>query len=122
YAASHNAEMERLMAMADEQRAVAGVSMNPVWEGFEARAAMLEVLAQNLLPGAAKDGGQAPTPAAVAPTAPPKAPPAQPSAQGGSPLSMFAKKPADGGNAPPPAPKAPPEEKPPAKPQNNGGN
>lgn len=50
YAACHSTETQRLSAMKDQEAPDAS-SMGNVWKGFETRAAMLEALVRNILPG-----------------------------------------------------------------------
>ena len=97
YAACHEAETKHVMSIkADERPAL---TLNPVWNSFEARVAMMEALALHI---AGKDkgagGSQSPAPA--------KAPAAPPPPAGGNPMSLFAKKPA-AESPPPPLPDAP---------------
>jgi len=120
YAACHDAETARLMALSEEQRAMAGLGVDSVWKTFDLRISILEVLAKSLVPatGEVASGGstQGPAPAASAPPpAPPPfspppqqaIPPAAPAADD-SPLSMFAKKPAAEAAPAAPLPQSPP--------------
>ena len=142
YSACHKIETQKAMGMSEDQRA-GGLSMDPVWNGFDLRCAMLEALATSMVPGgnaAAGGGSKAPEPPPVQPQTPPaepppaqEQPPATPPADqaqsqppaGQNPMSMFAK-PKDGnaGETPPPVqpptvpPPAPPaQEQPPATPE-----
>ena len=114
YVECHQAETRRLMTMDDAARArvaeQAGgmLSMEPVWEAFERRAGMMEVLGKSAAPEAvaARDIQSQPQPQSMGqggvdnpaapfieqPQQPPsyQAEPAQP--QSASPLAMFAKK------------------------------
>jgi hypothetical protein len=128
YSAAHRAETDKAIKNGDEAR-MAGLSMEPVWRAFDLRATMLEALTGTMVPTSQGTSSKAPAaPAAAAPvqaapppifTAPPAAPPpaAPPAAPpaGANPLSMFAKKDAEG--APPPPPVAPPPAAPPPEAQ-----
>lgn len=54
YSQCHFGEMARLMSLPPEQRENQPTSLDPVWAAFEARANMLEILSQEILP--AKQG------------------------------------------------------------------
>lgn len=111
YVSCHQTETERLMAMNEEARtkeAAGNGSMDKVWEAFDTRVKMLEVLG-NASPAETSGASQGPTPEAappplppvsapaeippVAPVAPPPAAPAPveqpPPATGGNPMSFF---------------------------------
>lgn len=98
YAACHRAETKAIQTLSTDQRTQAGLSLDPVWKNFDTQAAMLEVLAQGLLPAstsAAQTGGssKAPAPPPVAqnpeiPVPPPAAPPAADQSNAG-PMSFF---------------------------------
>ncbi len=72
YVECHKGEMTRLMAMNEEERQKASqdsggaLSMAPVWDKFETRAAMLEVVAPSILPGGTKKAEKIPAPPAPA--------------------------------------------------------
>jgi hypothetical protein len=144
YAACHTAETARLMSLTEEQRAIGGLGMETVWKAFDLRIDIIETLAKSLVPaasqGTAQGGSRAPAaPPPIqeqaayqspppSPTPPPVAQPVQaappPTAPpaGGTPLSMFAKKPEAGAPSAPPPPPAPPQAppqaaQPPANPQ-----
>jgi hypothetical protein len=113
YAACHRAETKRILAMDEKARQEAAqpggglLPLEPVWEAFGRRAAMLAVLGE-----AAAGAGAATVPAsAQASPLPPAASPAQEDA-GASPFSAFVGKPAAEADAvpaaPPPAASAPP--------------
>ncbi|MGB4057537.1 MAG: hypothetical protein WBK77_05595 [Alphaproteobacteria bacterium] len=135
YASCHTMETTRMMAMTEEQRVLGGVGLESVWKSFDLRVGILSALAKGMILGAGDQGSsssKAPTPppapppmavasppvvpTQVAPVAPPPPPPpAPPPVTGGSPLSMFAKKP-EGQAAPQPAPPVAPPAAPPASP------
>lgn len=114
YASCHEAETARLMSLTEEQRATAGLGLESIWKAFDLRVSIVEALAKGLVPppvdvsaGGSKSPSPPPVPEPSAPPPPPAAvapPPAQtPPQQAATPLSMFAKKPAE-----PPAAAAPP--------------
>lgn len=103
YSQCHFAEMAKLMAAEDQQdRSAAPPSMDDLWAAVDERLAMLDVLADALVPGRASRTGSAsagairPTPAQAPPPAqqPPAAPPPAAAASAGTanPMSFFAKK------------------------------
>ena len=112
YAACHQVETARIMALSEQDRQKANLSLDPVWKNFDLRLAMLEALASGIASGAG--GG-------IAPAMPQQTPPL---AQDGNPMSMFAKKPDN--NPPPQQPPAPPQRQsqtpPPDSPPPSGGN
>lgn len=122
YAACHSAETQRLSAMKDQEAPDAS-SMANVWKGFETRAAMLEALVRNILPGTAQRAAapassivpeqgkpyeaqelpvpvQETPPPVVAPEAPPAAPPPPPASPAVPPASAPASPPAQSGGGP----------------------
>lgn len=118
YAACHDAETQRLMTMSDEDRASqpqapgGGLALDHVWKAFDLRVAMLETLAENVLPSSL--GGQAPAPVAaapVAPTEPPIAPVEQPAVATSPPTPPAA---TEEPQAPPPPAQEQPATAPPA--------
>ncbi len=74
YADCHNSEVAKVMALNEEERINASISVETVWSAFETRSAMLQALAENLVPN-----GSAATGAGAAPAAPaePDSPPPQ---------------------------------------------
>lgn len=166
YSACHLHETDKVMKMGEKARE-SGFSTDPVWASFDSRTAMLEALARNLAPvtaAASPAQSAAPPSPPPAPATPPEAtpppvqttpPPAEPPAapetpppaappSGANPMSMFAKKPADGAPpvqppetaatpveppspppippaAPPVAPETPPAAEPPAAPPEEKG-
>lgn len=118
YAAGHEGETKRLGALGDA--APEGSSMDPVWQGFDTRAAMLESLVKNVLPDgpAGSSAEPAPIAAAAVAAAPIEAPIAPAAAAQESPVAP----PAAAPQAPPPTtPAAEPAQEQPAKPQIFGG-
>ncbi len=143
YSACHKGETEKVLGMDAEARTDT-LSMEPVWNAFDLRAAMLEALAVKMAPegqGSSSGGGQAPnipvtappvavepppaapinTPPVQAESVPPppppqEPPPAQAQQQGANPMSMFAKPKAEADETPPAAPAAAPTESPAATP------
>lgn len=121
YSTTHRAETEKVMRMGEGGRE-AGLSMAPVWQQFDLRAAMLETLAVHLLPGghAQSRGGTGPaqapvqdqmqTPVQRPPSAPPPTQPTAPPTSG-NPMSMFAKPKTsqETQGSTPPSPPPPPE-------------
>ena len=134
YANAHNGGVAKLMALDEDKRMNAAISLDTVWSVFETNLSMIRALAENMVPGAASAGAPAapapaPPPAAeTAPEAPPEARPAEeqqtpPPAQtpaaspaSANPMAMFAKKPAASSETPSAAPPAPPSAPPPAPP------
>lgn len=126
YSTTHRAETEKVMKMGDAGRD-ANLSMAPVWQVFELRAAMLETLASHLLPLSAQSGQAAPTPVTASQSlaapevstvaaAPASAPVSSPAA-GVNPMAMFSKPKTDQAPAsPPPAPPLPEDSAPAAPP------
>ncbi len=55
YSQCHFAEMAKLMAVPEQNR-MAALSTDPLWEAFENRVAMLEIVSTSLVPGAASEG------------------------------------------------------------------
>lgn len=127
YVECHKAETERLLGMNEQQRAEAAqanggvLSMDPVWNAFAIRTAMLEALAPSILPGGATavavSGSVAPdAPKANAPSSAPEKPaifgaqqapePPPDSASQSPPAAakpaIFSAKKAEGTTAPPP--------------------
>lgn len=107
YVTCHKAETDRLMAMSEDERAQAastgGNGVDKVWESFDKRAGMLEILCGSVAPSAS--GGAA---APVAPNVP--SAPAQPQAQTSAPVETPSAAPAAPPpvqeTSPPPAPEA----------------
>jgi hypothetical protein len=62
YAQCHFAEMTRLMSMNEQQREGQSMSMDPLWDAFDERMAMVETLAAHIVPGtdSGDSGGAAP--------------------------------------------------------------
>ncbi len=64
YAAAHKMEKDRIMAMSDDEREkmVAGnggeIPLQPVWDAFQMRLALMDVLTEALFPGALDAEGQ----------------------------------------------------------------
>lgn len=121
YSVCHKAETEKVLKAGGDAPA-GGLSVEPVWAAFDVRAAMLEALADKMVPGGGASKGVSPVVAAVAaaaveapppvtpvavavppPVAPVETPPAEQPPAGGSPMSMFAAPKADGAETPPPA-------------------
>ena len=143
YAACHRAETQKAMQQ-PQGDAPQALSIDPVWDAFNTRLAMLEALAAKMAPGDAPPAAMPSTPPATPATpvttqtaeAPPpsipatETPPAQPPPAtpatpppaappaGANPMAMFAKKPSGDTSGPaaetPPA--APPPTTPPATP------
>lgn len=80
YVTCHKSETDRLMALSEEERAQAagagGNGVDKVWESFDKRAGMLEILCGSVAPSASGSAASAVTPAA----APAPEVPAQPAA------------------------------------------
>lgn len=127
YAACHTSETQRLAGMSDQTPDAS--SMEPVWQNFDTRSAMLEAVVKNILPA------DSAAPVAAAPTTPPVASPpaaeapqdtaAKPAIFGGGTAAAATPEPPAPADTPPaasetPAPPAtpPPSEQPPAQ----GGN
>lgn len=137
YSACHRAETEKVTSTDIEAQGSA-LSIDPVWKAFDMRAAMLEALAANMVPGGAESSGGSskapavPASAAAPATPPPATPPAQPPTE----TPQAATPPAEAPPAQPPpkeppAAQAPPAEapatppppaQPPAQPQEQGAN
>jgi hypothetical protein len=128
YAASHNAETARIMALPENQRMsilTGAGALDVVWKSYEMRAAMLQALAQGMVApgsasGAVSGGGIAPqaAPPEAAPVTPPPLspqppqappviapqesqsppPPAAPPATGANPMGFFKKPPPQEGS------------------------
>lgn len=135
YAACHEAETRRIMALPQQQRGQGAdmTGLEEIWKNFEIRAAMLQSLAMGMTneeplhasgggPGPESQNFAEPIPVQHAPVADipsprqPEAPP--PPAE--NPLAMFAKKPA--ASAPADLPPAAASQAPPADPPKSSGN
>ncbi len=110
YSQCHFAEMAKLMATEEQARQGLAPAMTTLWQAFDLRMEMLDVLAAALVPGVAKRGASSQSTSRRAPSAPPpKAePPKAPSAAAplaaapkdeapkagnpGNPMSFFTKK------------------------------
>jgi hypothetical protein len=109
YSACHLAEIRRISKLSDEERmAAGGLSLGPVWQLFEQRVAVLETLAENIVPADSKSQASTGTgggtgPAAIKET--PTPPPAPPSTPPPAPQPVVPSAPAAA--APPPASKPP---------------
>ena len=114
YADAHNGEVQKLMALDESKRMSAQISADTVWSVFETRQAMLQALAENMVPGGA-NASAASVPVSSAPAAEEK--PSQ-EAPAASPFASFAEKPAQETPPASPPPSAPPtaSETPPAPP------
>ena len=138
YAACHEAETKRLTG--SDADAPDNISIDPVWQAFETRTAMLEAVAKNIMPESAASSAAAPIPP-VAPVETPAAPPAESSpateppptaappaaaaepavepaddAGGGNPMSFFGNGDAPSSEPPVPPPQAAAPETPPPPP------
>ena len=109
YSACHKIETQKAMSMSEDQRA-AGLSMDPVWKGFDVRCAMLEALAGSMVPGVSAAGAGSKSPA------PPVAPQVPPAAAEAPPPASPPTTPPPVQEQPPAAPAAPPTAPPPAAP------
>jgi hypothetical protein len=94
YAACHAAEMRRLMALSDQARAKATISLDPVWGAFEKQATMAKIIAETIIPGVApapvKEVAGEKAPKAIATGKKKKA---KEPAAGQNPMAFFAKSP-----------------------------
>ena len=117
YTLCHKAEMDKLMAIQEPDANSQINALKTLWDGFDARAIMLETLAVNLVPKSASSGasasGSGPATSAPAqqqqqPSAPPVAPPPIQPPPIQPPPQESGQEPATSPIAPPPT-EAPPE-------------
>ncbi len=101
YAACHDTETARLTRALDSD-ANAKISIDPVWENFDTRIAMLETVAKNLMLPVELESAPTTSTAPVAPSTPPTSPPpiaetpaasATPPAQPAAPVSPLTEQP-----------------------------
>ena len=118
YASCHEAETQKLTG--SDADMPASLSIDPVWQAFETRTAMLEAVVKNIMPeGPLTQGNVAPVPPPIAAApveaapqeqaAPPPPPPAQPAEAPPEKPAIFGAKPSEESTPPPvEAPPPPP--------------
>jgi hypothetical protein len=95
YAACHRSETDKLLSMGEKEMSRVSkdesgrLSMDPVWEAFDARCAMLEAVSKNILPDSpSQEGSPSPLPEREAKTGAPQKEPEEPARP-----AIFQKKP-----------------------------
>lgn len=78
YAECHNSGVQKLSKISEPDADTQQKILTEIMDGFEQRAAMLETLAQNLMPGGSEPTSATDTMAPTAPASAPAAPPASP--------------------------------------------